>query len=108
MGLQWTPRGSQQIKLKNIKLLQVARGLWLHEVREGLRRIQWQRAARRRVDMDGIEVGIDRCATLALYRSSRTSDQRKGILRSVQSGAIRSQANLYKAGLADEPIRPID
>lgn len=54
--------------------------------------------------MPGIEVGIDRGSTLALYRSATTSEQRRGVLRSVLAGAIRT--HLHQARLVDSPICP--
>eukprot|EP00973_Karenia_brevis_P003436 473526-Karenia_brevis.AAC.1 len=71
---------------------------WCHEVREGLRQAAWSRAAERRQDMAGIEFGVDRPASLALYRQRRTSEYEKGILRAILSGAIWTQARLHKAG----------
>eukprot|EP00973_Karenia_brevis_P013660 1853678-Karenia_brevis.AAC.1 len=54
---------------------------WQHEVREGLRRSLWRAAAAKRSDMQGIECGVDRVATLELITKKRTGDIRRGILR---------------------------
>ena len=56
---------------RKIVILQTPGKEWQHELRESLRYLQWQWAAARRTDMNGIEVGIDRVATLAMYSSSR-------------------------------------
>eukprot|EP00973_Karenia_brevis_P016714 2290196-Karenia_brevis.AAC.1 len=71
-----------------------------HEVREGLRLASWKHAESRREDMRGISGGIDRLATLALYKKRATTDYDKGVLRSILSGALRTQKDLHKAGIA--------
>eukprot|EP00973_Karenia_brevis_P023401 3220921-Karenia_brevis.AAC.1 len=45
-----------------------------HAIREAQRTMLWQRAASRRDDMQGIEVGIDRVATLAVLGSRKCDD----------------------------------
>eukprot|EP00973_Karenia_brevis_P063250 8794164-Karenia_brevis.AAC.1 len=79
---------------------------WQHEVREGLRMQLWNRAAARRSEFDGVQLGIDRSATLSRLHSCRTDDFHKGILRSILVGAVRSGHNLYKCGLAESDVCP--
>eukprot|EP00973_Karenia_brevis_P052365 7276875-Karenia_brevis.AAC.1 len=54
----------------------------------------------RRQDMQGVGEGIDRCATMALLKSKKLDPYQKGMLRSILSGAVMTQARLHKAGLA--------
>eukprot|EP00973_Karenia_brevis_P064377 8944300-Karenia_brevis.AAC.1 len=77
-----------------------------HEIREAQRTILWRSVACRRQDMLGIEFGIDRIATLSLLQSGKTEDYRKGVLRSIISGSIRTQTTLHKAGLVGSPLCP--
>ena len=64
---------------------------WKHEVREGLRFSLWRQAEKRRADMVGLceGGGIDRPATCKLLRSPKLAPARKGMLRSILSGAVR-------------------
>eukprot|EP00973_Karenia_brevis_P084691 11751875-Karenia_brevis.AAC.1 len=66
----------------------------------------WKLAASRRQDMEGIEHGIDRVATLALISSTKTDKYRQGLLRSILTGAVRTRFDLFKAGAVDSPICP--
>eukprot|EP00973_Karenia_brevis_P043624 6044146-Karenia_brevis.AAC.1 len=66
----------------------------------------WKDAAQRRKDMAGIEAGIDRVATLALYRRRSLQDYERGVLRSILAGAVRTQSLLWKAGLVNDSACP--
>ena len=48
---------------RELNILQTSCSLCDHEVHEALRRVQWRRAAARRHDMEGAEVGLDVHAT---------------------------------------------
>eukprot|EP00973_Karenia_brevis_P019303 2646623-Karenia_brevis.AAC.1 len=48
---------------KVLKYLEMTKSEFGHWVREGLRLVRWQAAAKRRWDMQGLEVGADREAT---------------------------------------------
>ncbi|CAE8644441.1 unnamed protein product, partial [Polarella glacialis] len=72
----------------DVEPLKMNEGEWGHLARAGIRLAAWRPAARRRQDMRGIENGIDRDATLARLRSSRTSPFQEGVLRSILAGAI--------------------
>ena len=89
---------------RELHILQTSRSLWDHEVREALRRALWRRAAARRHDMEGLEVGLDVHATMALYQRKSTSEYERGVLRSVFAGAVCTRATLHKAGVVDSPL----
>eukprot|EP00973_Karenia_brevis_P023386 3219235-Karenia_brevis.AAC.1 len=59
----------------------------------------WQLAATRRPDMQGIEGGIDRPASLAVLESRLMDDYRRGLLRSILAGAVWSGSRLRQAGV---------
>eukprot|EP00973_Karenia_brevis_P049869 6924632-Karenia_brevis.AAC.1 len=84
---------------KTLNFMEMSAAAWKHEVREALRMLLWKTAAERRPDMLGIENGIDRVATLAMYRKRGLHDYDRGVLRSILAGAIRTQYLLWKAEL---------
>jgi len=88
---------------ERLKLQSMAIGAFQHEVREGLRRMGWRRAAGKRHDMEGLDVGVDRIASMSRLTSNKETDFRKGMLRSVLAGAIWTRIRLFKAGLARSP-----
>eukprot|EP00666_Eupelagonemidae_sp_cell4sb_P011072 gene11072-6650_t len=82
---------------------------WAHRVREALRRGLWRDAERRRAkysdDMQGIgKCGIDRQATLALYRWRRLTALQSGYLRVILTGAVYSYARLHEEH--EDTIKP--
>ena len=87
----------------SLGLFQGSDGWWHHQVRDGLRLAQWKHAASRREDMEGLgcDEGIDRRATLSLYRSKGLPACRRGLLRGILAGSIRAGRRLHQAGLAD-------
>ena len=58
----------------------------------------WKRAASRRPDMAGIQLGIDRRATLSLMSGGDISARQKGVLRGIIAGSIWTARRLFKAG----------
>eukprot|EP00973_Karenia_brevis_P026308 3628384-Karenia_brevis.AAC.1 len=89
-----------------VDLRTVERQELLHMVREALRRFLWTRAANRRGDMQGIEQGVDREASVALLKSKHVSDYDKGILRSILSGAFWTCHRLARAKKVATSICP--
>jgi len=89
-----------------VSILSKTKGEWAHEVREALRMTAWRAAAARRKDMNGIEHGIDRDATLALLNGSKLSPMQKGSLRSILAGAIWTQDRLHRAYRVESPLCP--
>eukprot|EP00973_Karenia_brevis_P011022 1492173-Karenia_brevis.AAC.1 len=89
-----------------MRFLEMPRGSWQHEIREGLRSMLWNRAAARRSEFDGVQAGVDRSSTLSLMQSRRTDDCHKGVLRSILVGAVRTGHNLYRCGLAEDDVCP--
>ena len=107
LGWEWVePLVFRRPSRKNLGLFEGSDAWWQHEIRDGLRVAAWKRAASRRQDMQGLEsdFGVDRAATLAHYRSSKTSSYEKGILRSFMSGSLRFQERLHQAGIADSAV----
>lgn len=90
----------------SLDLTSVSKDSWQHELREALRRMLWRQAASARHDMMGIERGVDRVATLKLMYSNRTPPARKGILRSILTGAIWTAKKLAKAKLIESSVCP--
>ncbi len=82
--------------------------LWRHEIRDGLRAAEWRIAAERREDCKGLDhpAGVDRTATAALMSSWKISPYQRGLLQGVQSGSLRLQERLHKAGLKESPMCP--
>eukprot|EP00973_Karenia_brevis_P020186 2769688-Karenia_brevis.AAC.1 len=56
--------------------------------------------------MDGIQVGVDRSSTLALLSSRRIDDVKKGMLRIILAGAVRTNHNLFRIGQAQHDTCP--
>eukprot|EP00973_Karenia_brevis_P023699 3266111-Karenia_brevis.AAC.1 len=84
----------------------VTQGQWQHEVREALRMMLWRRAASRRRDMQGIQDGIDREATLALLKSKGFDGQSKGMLRSIMAGAFWTCKRLAHTKVLEDDTCP--
>eukprot|EP00664_Eupelagonemidae_sp_cell27_P007309 gene7309-3957_t len=102
--------------------MEVSAEEWAHRVREGIRHAQWAYAEVRRArgsnDMEGItRLGIDRAATLALWKHRRTSHHERGFLRTTITGGTLSGARLgrmhpklYPGGLCwfcSTPSKPV-
>eukprot|EP00973_Karenia_brevis_P038173 5262749-Karenia_brevis.AAC.1 len=68
-------------------------------IREGLRHMMWRRAANRRLDMQGLDEGVDRDATMALLSRRSLSNEVRGALRTIVTGDVWSQDRLHRAGL---------
>ena len=81
-------------------------GEWDHMVREALRMQAWQAAAARRVDMQGIEAGVQREITCCLLDSGQLTPKEKATLRSIQAGAIWTQERWHRASMAVSPVCP--
>ena len=60
----------------NVPFLETDDGLLQHLIRDDLREYLWSEAARRRPDLQGLEQGIDREATMAFANSLRGRDKR--------------------------------
>ncbi len=71
-----------------------------------MRGLLWQRAAKRRGDMKGLEQGVDSESTTQHLRSSASSAVHKGILRSVLAGAVNFGHRLYRAKLVEHDVCP--
>eukprot|EP00664_Eupelagonemidae_sp_cell27_P001926 gene1926-9544_t len=88
----------------------MSEGAWMHEVRDAARRAAWRRAeARRREyhgDCAGIERGIDRRATMALYHARRLSGLERGYLRVIIAGGVFTQVRLHEMKKVDLPHCP--
>ena len=89
-----------------IEMLTVAQEEWAHAVREAIRLTEWRAAAGRRKDMEGIERGIDREATLVLVNGSRLTPIQKGTLRSILAGAVWTEDRRHRAKQAASPFCP--
>jgi len=83
-----------------VDLRHLDRRKWEDEVRQALRRAEWQAAARRRNDMQGIEHGVDGDVTLALLTTGNLDTDKCGLLRCILSGAIWTQHRLHCAKVA--------
>ena len=77
-----------------------------HAVRDAQRFSLRQRAAARRADMQGIEEGVDRISTLHLLNSKSCDDYRRGVLRGILPGAVRTSHHDWKAGAVDSDHCP--
>eukprot|EP00756_Hemistasia_phaeocysticola_P028783 Hpha_TRINITY_DN16193_c1_g2::TRINITY_DN16193_c1_g2_i1::g.3658::m.3658 len=79
----WTWKHTHVIELNaesRVNLRTVREQDWAHTVRDALRRSQWRAlSARRPRQFAGLEDGIDRLTTLALYKGASRTDQ--GFLR---------------------------
>ena len=65
---------------------------------------QWKQLTRRRASFSGIEVGINRQATMVL--SSKLPGLQLYRWRCLLAGAVPTQQRLQRAGLADDPLCP--
>eukprot|EP00973_Karenia_brevis_P016496 2259469-Karenia_brevis.AAC.1 len=100
LGWQWSDVGHMVTdEGQQLELMHFESGEWQHTVRDAIRRWQWRVADSRRPDMRGISGGIDRKATLCNLACKKATDVRKGIFRSILSGAIWTQSRLANAGL---------
>eukprot|EP00973_Karenia_brevis_P085922 11916917-Karenia_brevis.AAC.1 len=108
-ALGWSWNSPLQVTTCNGEVLQpldMTPRHWQHEVREAIRLLHMRTAASRRDDMQGIEAGVDRFATLALLKSKCLSDERKGMLRGILCGACWTGHRLASAGQLPSPICP--
>ena len=85
-----------------IDMASVGKAEWHHTVRNSVRMHLWKREADMRRDMQGIQVGIDRKSSLACFR--KTSDQNKGVLRSILSGAFWTIERLSRTNVFASPV----
>eukprot|EP00973_Karenia_brevis_P037921 5230141-Karenia_brevis.AAC.1 len=101
MSWQWDhPYNFRLPDGRTINILSCSEGEWMHVVRDGARRALWTRAAARRQDMQGIEMGIDRYATQCAIQQCRIP-YRRGMTRSIVAGAVMTQDRLHRAHLVD-------
>eukprot|EP00665_Eupelagonemidae_sp_cell47_P009007 gene9007-6235_t len=74
---------------------------WAHRVRAALRLQQWRLAQARRAkhsnDIDGIQPGIDRRATLALHDHRSTDALQRGFLKVIICGGVYCFKRLHEA-----------
>ena len=89
-----------------VNVKDVDRGEWEHIVGDELRSKAWRRASERWVDMQGIEVGVQREITLSLLEHGFLTAHERARLRAILAGGVWSQDRLYRARLADSPICP--
>ena len=92
----------------SIHLLTGPAGWWGHQIREGLRLVEWNVVAKRREDCQGMDSaeGVDRDATCALLNSSSLAPQEKGMLRSIIAGSVKLGHRLWKAQPWSSPLCP--
>jgi hypothetical protein len=83
-----------------IPLLDLDGGKFAHELRECARYCMWDRASKRRKDVQGLGMGVDIEATTQLLGSSSAPLACVGMLRSILAGAIVTGHRVHKAGLA--------
>ena len=60
----------------HVSLLEIDEGLLQHFVRDDLRDVLWEEAARRRPDLHGTQAGVDRESTLTFLKTLRANDKR--------------------------------
>eukprot|EP00662_Eupelagonemidae_sp_cell21_P056944 gene56944-biopygen61147 len=86
--------------------MRVARsGRLAHELREALRHTMWRQAAKRRPkDMEGLERGLDRNATMALLNSRELTALLQGYLRVILAGAVWTQDRLQRCAVVPSAI----
>jgi hypothetical protein len=97
--LQWTWGSTWTVTTTatSFDLLTVPSAEWAHAVRHALRLRQWCAAAARRPnDMAGMEVGIDRDATSAGWKTAN-SFLVAGVMRGVLAGAVWTQDRWHRA-----------
>ena len=107
--LEWQWVGPFDVTLadgNNIDIRHVDISKWQHDIREGLRRREWQRADARRDNLRGVGGGINRDATVALLLSGRLGPQKEGLLRSIVADAIWTQERKFRAHLVEIPVCP--
>eukprot|EP00973_Karenia_brevis_P089791 12399492-Karenia_brevis.AAC.1 len=88
----------------SLRYLEMDAGEWEHAVRDAVRRCLWRAAATRRMDMQGLESGVDRISTQALLQSSRLTKYEQGMLRGIMPGAIWTEDRSFRAGRASSSI----
>ena len=81
-------------------------GEWDRVVREAPQMEAWRTAVARRVDMQGIEAGIQREMTTRLQEWGKLTPQKQESLRAILAGAVWTQDRLYRAKLVPTPICP--
>ena len=90
--------------MSELRTLLEATPLGLLDDDEAARLAAWRRAEARRWqhhdDVAGIGGGIDRRATLALYRSRRVGGLLRGYLRVILCGGVYTQSRLHQMGKA--------
>ena len=109
--LEWTwdePFAFTRPGKRLLPLLQCDESWWKHEVRQGLRLVEWRRAAARRADCKGLDTvaGVDKLATCGLLSSGKLGASEIGDLRSILCGSIRFGARLCEAGIWDSALCP--
>eukprot|EP00660_Eupelagonema_oceanica_P019203 gene19203-biopygen19823 len=71
-----------------LRCLDISEERLMHHVRESARRRLWRAAARNRAnDFWGVQDGVDRHATMAMYSQRKTSAEDRGFLRTTLVGA---------------------
>eukprot|EP00660_Eupelagonema_oceanica_P019398 gene19398-biopygen2095 len=92
-----------------LRCLDISEERLMHRVREASRRRLLQEvAARRSNDFDGVQEGIDRLATMALYSLRRTSSYERAFLRSALIGAqLWSTAEFWARSVKDDAERAL-
>ena len=79
-------------------------GAWAHMVRNALRMKRWQEASVRRMDMNGLEHGVDRDATNLLWRSQ--TGKAAGVLRGLIAGPTWTQDRRCRAKFVTTAVSP--
>ena len=104
LGWAWT--GTWQVCREAVPtdLLTVDIAAWAHMVREALRMKRWREASARRMDMNGLEHGVDREATNTLWRSQ--TGKAAGVLRGVIAGSIWTQDRRHRAKFVTTDVCP--
>ena len=92
-------RGGEQLSILDVDL-----GYWQHAVRQSLRESSWRAAAGRRSNLQGIECGVARDATMALLEGGRLGPHRGDMLRTILADGVWTQERKQRANMVASAV----
>ncbi len=109
VGWKWTaPEEVTDDAGRTISFLDIECGAWEHAIRDAIRLQQWRAGQERRAktgsnDLDGVQSGIDRAATLAMHNHRATTPIDKGFLRVIICNGCWTYKRLSEAHPTEFP-----
>ena len=93
MGWSWESPLEIKTPTKTFNMNELELGAWQHEIRESCRLIEWKKVTKQRVNLKGIESGIDRGETLQILKLEKGLPLERGVVRSIMMDDIFTNEN---------------